>query len=179
MNLAELHPIFVHIPLALLPAAVLFRVLHMFMPKAGLRIAAMLLLIGGVGFGVLAKESGEQAEHAAEKISEVEDIPASGTIPQVFGEGSLLETHAGLAETTVIVFGLLLVAEAAMMVGTEPMFARFRGKFSLSQGLHRVLTGVWLLAAIAGIAIVVLTGFYGGKLVYDHGVGVTTTHVQK
>ncbi len=172
MDLASLHPLIVHAPLVLLPCAVLFRVLHAFFPKAGLRVAAILLLIGGVGLGMLAKESGEAAEHQAERVSgEIEDIQVTGSIPNLVADGSLLETHAELAETTVLVFGLLLLAEAGLFFLSEPWFARWRGKLALSGGLQRALGGIWMLVAVASIALVVLTGHYGGKLVYDHGIG--------
>ena len=173
MDLAEFHPIFVHLPLALLPAAVALRLAHAVFPRAGLRVAAILLLLAGVGFGLLAKESGEAAEHRAEQVTRnLEEIQAGGSIPQLVADGSLLETHAELAENTVLIFGLLLAAEAALLFLSHPAFARWRGSFSLSLPVQRVAGGIWLVLAVASLALVVLTGFYGGKLVYDHGVGV-------
>ena len=176
MDLAELHPIFVHLPLALLPAAVGLRIAHAVFPRAGLRIAAILLLLAGVGFGLLAKESGEAAEHRAEQASRrVEDIRVAGSIPQLVADGSLLETHAELAENTVLIFGLLLAAEAALLFLSYPAFARWRGTFSLPLPAQRIAGGLWIVLAVASLALVVLTGFYGGKLVYEHGVGVAQT----
>ena len=179
MDLAELHPIFVHVPLALLPAAVVLRIAHAVFPRAGLRIAAILLLLAGVGFGLLAKESGEAAEHRAEQASRsVEDIRVAGSIPQLVADGSLLETHAELAEMTVLIFGLLLAAEAALLFLSYPAFARWRGTFSLPLPAQRIAGGLWIALAVASLALVVLTGFYGGKLVYEHGVGVAQTSSQ-
>jgi uncharacterized membrane protein len=181
MDLAELHPILVHAPLVLLPAAVGLRLAHAVFPRAGLRLAAILLLLAGVGFGLLAKESGEAAEHQAEQAArsvKVEDIQVAGSIPQLVADGSLLETHASLAENTVLIFGLLLAAEAALLFLSHPAFARWRGTFSLSLPVQRIAGGIWIVLAVASLALVVLTGFYGGKLVYEHGVGVAQTASQ-
>ena len=169
---AALHPLIVHAPLVLLPAAVLFTLLSFFFPKAGLRLAAILLLAGGVATAVLATETGEAAEHRAEQaMPELEDIQATGTVPQAIAGGSLLETHAQLGEMTRNLYGLLLIVEAGLFVLTEPALARLRGGRTLPAGIARIGRGVWTAAAIAGLAIVVLTGHYGGKMVYEHGVG--------
>jgi uncharacterized membrane protein len=174
MDLASLHPLLVHAPLVLLPCAVLFRLLHTLLPKSGLRVAAILLLIGGVGLGLLAKESGEAAEHQAERASSaVEDITVAGAVPEFVAGGSLLETHAQLAEATVVVFSVLLLVEIGLFFLSAPFFARWRGNLGLSLGIQRIAGGLWLAVAIASLALVVLTGHYGGKLVYEHGVGVT------
>ncbi|WP_054536447.1 DUF2231 domain-containing protein [Herpetosiphon geysericola] len=179
LDLAQYHPLLVHAPLILLPTAILLRVLHLIWPKAGFRITAIVLLVAGVGLGILAKESGEAAEHAAEaRSANVEAIQATGTIPTMFGEGSLLETHASLAETTVIVFMLLLISEALLLFLSQPFFARWRGSFSLPIRLHKPLEIGWVVVGVAAIALVVLTGHYGGKLVYEHGVGISLSAMQ-
>ncbi|MEO7913723.1 MAG: hypothetical protein ABIV47_29065 [Roseiflexaceae bacterium] len=56
-DLADLHPLIVHAPQVLIPVAIVFQILHLLVPKAGLRIAAILLLAGGVGGAVLANEA--------------------------------------------------------------------------------------------------------------------------
>src|SRR5690242_15281687 len=79
---AYFHPLIVHAPLVLIPVAILFELLHSFAPKAGLRIAAVLLLAGGVAGAVLATETGEAAEKRAEQVA-ADRIPADGLVPQV------------------------------------------------------------------------------------------------
>lgn len=171
---ASLHPLIVHAPLVLIPAAVVFTLLSLFWSKGGLRIAAALLLAAGVATAVLATETGEAAEHRAEQMMpELEDISDPGSVPQAVAEGSLLETHAQLGEMTRNIYGLLLLIEGGLLFLTEPMFARLRGGRSLPAGVARLTRGLWTTAAVAGLALVVLTGHYGGKMVYDHGVGTT------
>jgi uncharacterized membrane protein len=172
-DLAALHPLIVHAPLVLIPVAIVFQLLHVLVPKAGLRIAAILLLAGGVGGAILATETGESAEHRTEQVSPgAEDISVSGFVPQMMAEGNLLETHAKLGELTRNLYGLLLLVEAGLLAATLPAFARFRGGWSLSNGVARFARGAWMLVAVAGLAAVVLTGHYGGTLVYSHGVGI-------
>ena len=173
LDLADLHPLIVHAPLVLIPVAIVFQLLHLLVPKAGLRIAAILLLAAGVGGAVLATETGESAEHRSEQVSPgAEDITAAGVVPQTVAEGNLLETHAKLGELTRNVYGVLLLVEAGLLATTLPALARFRGDWSLPAGVARIARGAWMLVAVAGLAAVVLTGHYGGELVYSHGVGI-------
>lgn len=173
-SIASLHPLIVHAPLVLIPAAVVFTLLSLLWAKGGLRLAAVLLLAAGVATAVLATETGEAAEHRAEQLMpDLEDIRDAGVVPQAVAEGSLLETHAQLGEMTRNIYGLLLLIEGGLFVLTEPMFARLRGGRSLPVSLARISRGIWAAAAVAGLVVVVLTGHYGGKMVYDHGVGIT------
>jgi uncharacterized membrane protein len=172
-DLAAMHPLIVHAPLVLIPVAILFQFLHLLAPKAGLRIAAVLLLAGGVAGAILATETGESAEHRAEQIlPEAEDITVSGFVPQAVAQGKLLKTHERLGDLTRNLYGLLLVVEAGLLAASAPALARFRGGWSLSAGVARIARGAWMLVAVAGLAAVVLTGHYGGTLVYSHAVGV-------
>ena len=172
-DLAALHPLIVHAPLVLIPVAILFELLHLLVPKAGLRIAAVLLLAGGVAGAVLATETGESAEHRSEQVTPgAEDIIVPGLVPQAVAGGKLLETHARLGDLTRNLYGLLLLVEAGMLAASAPALARFRGGWSLSAGAARILRGGWMLVAVVGLAVVVLTGHYGGTLVYTHAVGI-------
>jgi uncharacterized membrane protein len=172
-DLAALHPLIVHAPLVLIPVAIVFQLLHLLVPKAGLRIAAILMLDGGVGGAILATETAESAEHRTDQVSPgAEDISVSGFVPQTMAEGNLLETHAKLGELTRNLYGFLLLVEAGLLATTLPALARFRRDWSLSAGVARIVRGTWMLVAIAGLAVVVLTGHYGGTLVYEHGVGI-------
>ena len=126
-DLADLHPLIVHAPLVLIPVAIVFQLLHLLVPRAGLRIAAILLLAGGVGGAILATETGESAEHRTEQVSPgAEDISVSGFVPQTMAEGNLLETPAKLGELTRNLYAFLLLVEAGLLATTLPTLARFR-----------------------------------------------------
>ncbi len=172
-DLAALHPLIVHAPLVLIPMAIVFQLLHLLIPKAGLRIAAILLLAGGVGGAILATATGESAEHRTEQVSPgADEITVTGVVPQTIAEGNLLETHAKLGELTRNLYSFLLLLEVGLLAATLPAFARFRGEWSLSAGVARIARGAWMVVAVAGLAVVVLAGHYGGALVYEHGVGI-------
>jgi uncharacterized membrane protein len=170
---ASWHPILVHAPLVLIPVSVVFALIDFVRPSAGLRLAAVLLLAGGVGGAMLATQSGEAAQHQAERAAPaVEKVQAGGPVARIVGGDSLLDTHARLGEMTRNLYGLLLVADVGLLLVTTPALARFRKGRTLVPRAARLGRGAWLLAAVAGLVLVVFTGHYGGSLVYDHGVGV-------
>jgi uncharacterized membrane protein len=169
-DIARFHPLIVHAPLALIPVAILFELLHLAIPRAGLRIAAVLLLAGGVAGAVLATETGKAAEEHAERVA-ADMIPADGFVPQAVADGKLLEAHARLGKWTRDIYAVLLLVEGGLLFLTLPALARFRRGFSLPAGVVRLVRGAWMGVAVAGLAIVALAGHYGGSLVYDHAVG--------
>jgi len=175
-DLATYHPIIVHAPLVLLPVAVVFGIADLIAPRAGLRLAALILLLFGAGGAFLATQTGEAAEHAAFSSGvNVHQITVGGAIPAAVGGGSLLETHQTLGDTTAYLYGFLFVVGAAVFFATSETTRRWRGSWTLAAPTARLIHGIWLTVATIGLIVVVLTGYYGGQLVYDHGVGVSTT----
>jgi len=156
------HPLIVHIPLELISGAVLFAAIDFIRPRYGLRSVALALLVSGV---VLAAASGEAAQHQGEQL-----MPTVGAL-RVAG-GSLLESHAKVGETTRNVYAVLLMLDGGLLFATEPAWARLRRGRSLPQRLAGFGRGFWLLAAVAGLALIVLTGHHEGTLVHNHGIGV-------
>jgi uncharacterized membrane protein len=178
-DLAAYHPLIVHAPLVLLPVAVLFSVLSLFFPRAGLRLTAILLLVGGVLGAILATETGEAAEEQAEDVTPaVKSISDAGRVPLAVADGNLLETHAQLGELTRNLYGLLLLVEGGVVLASTPVLARFRRGWTLPARTERITRWLWTLVAVAGMVVVVWTGHYGGKLVYEHAIGVTPSAVQ-
>lgn len=172
------HPMLVHVPLVLIPVAVVFALVDLARPRHRLRIVALALLLGGVGGAVLAASTGEEAQQKAEAAAPAVDrIMVGGQVPRTLGNGALLKTHAQLGELTRNLYGALLFVEAGFIFAVTPAFARFRRGWTLSPRVERVGRRAWMAVAVAGLAIVVLTGHYGGSLVYDHGVGVPTPTV--
>lgn len=173
-DLAYFHPIIVHAPLVLLPVAIVFSIANLFLPRAGLRLAALILLLFGAGGAFLATQTGEAAEDAARDATpEVRRITASGAIPQAVGDGRLLETHQELGDMTANLYLALFAVDAVVWFTTAEFTRRWRGRWTLSAPRARIIHGAWLAVATLGLVLVVLTGYYGGQLVYDHGVGVS------
>jgi uncharacterized membrane protein len=169
------HPLVVHAPLALLPLATLFAILDIFVPPLRLRVAALILLALGVGGAFLAVQTGGPARHQDLLTTPgLRSIPAGGLIPKLVGGGMMMSTHSALAQLTELLYAGLLAAELAMLFLTVPRFQAYRRGITLTCVQDRVLRGVWIAISVVGIGLVVLTGHYGGALVYDHGVGVQT-----
>ncbi|MDG0812356.1 DUF2231 domain-containing protein [Cohnella rhizosphaerae] len=84
---------------------------------------------------------------------------ATGPEDDARGNTSFLELHSTLADITAWVVSILVAAR---------LFMLFRGKTSLI----RFSLVAYLAVAVASCALVLGTGYYGGKMVYDNGIGV-------
>lgn len=168
-----LHPVIVHFPIALILVGAAAAAVSVILNRWHLSwFAAMLLALGSIGTFV-ASQTGETAEDTAGKLPAAAD--------------ALLETHeewAERTEATSAVAALFVAASAsvgaialrrkagesrddtAAQVTTHP--ARLP-KFSFA------LRAVAALAGLAACYCIYQTGHAGGKLVYEHGVGVKTT----
>lgn len=174
IRLAELHPIIVHFPIALLIVSVALDFAGIFLRRAGLTTAATWCLVLGVPGAVAALGSGWLREH---------DVSAALA-------GSLLHLHKVAAVLTSILFGVLLLLRLVWLLprifawlsvfspGTAAALgaAEVRLKMALPllyvKRLPRSVVAVYLLASLVGVALLAITGYLGGALVYDHGVGM-------
>ncbi|MFC3747051.1 DUF2231 domain-containing protein [Paenibacillus sp. GCM10012306] len=84
---------------------------------------------------------------------------ATGPEEDARGNTSLLEIHSTLADVTAWLTTILVVIRLFMMLRGKQSFV----KFSLV---------IYLAFAVASCALVLGTGYYGGKMVYDNGIGV-------
>jgi uncharacterized membrane protein len=139
-----LHPVIVHFPIALLLVGSIAELVSLFWKQPGIRQFALGTIALGT-FGIVgAYLSGGVAEEAIESL------------PGIHGA---LETHEDLAFvamwTWIGLFSLRLLLT-------------FRG------WLNSGLFVVYVALCLAGGALVGITGYYGGELVYTHGAGVQT-----
>lgn len=167
IRVVELHPILVHFPIALLIVGVLLDFLALFLRRAHL-VAAASWCLGFGALGLLAAElSGQLIEdHVNRALA-----------------GHLLEVHKAFALATVITFVTLFVLR---MLWFSPQILSFlspaipaaeRVGKTLRVGVpvlgsrSHLLIGIYLLLSVAGIVLLAITGYLGGSMVYDHGVG--------
>jgi uncharacterized membrane protein len=141
--LAPFHPAFVHAPIALLIVGVVFELIGRGLDSAWMRKAATALLVIGFAGACLAYLSGAPAGEHAEHRG----------VPE-----QAVDAHEGLARLTLWLAGATLLA-------------RLLGARGGKEG--RLLSGLALLLYIATAISVGATGFRGGKLVFEHGAGVT------
>jgi uncharacterized membrane protein len=149
ISLPNLHPAIVHLPLALLPAAMLFDLIALVRPTWTWldRGAALLFLLAALG-AAGAVVAGEQAE--------------DGLGPQPPAVHRLLHDHEDLGKKSLMAIGALALARLLLSF-------RDRDRPRLTALFLRFL----LLAAAAGALFLVgLAADRGGDLVYGHGVAV-------
>ncbi|HRI48485.1 MAG TPA: hypothetical protein PK559_15370 [Ignavibacteriaceae bacterium] len=147
--LAELHPKVVHFPIALLMTYTLFEIIGTLFKKEVFTKSAYFLLLLGVIGAIVAAQTGEQAESVFENWTSA--------------SGNLLEEHEKYANITIWYFAILLVLRTLFVI-----YVDVKKKFIEKSA---VLKFVFVLLALLGCYFVYLTGEYGGKMVYDHGVG--------
>ena len=141
----------VHFPVALLLTSALFDagclVFRRFLWLD--RTATAVMTLGGIGLG-LAYLTGERAAESAS--------PVAGAAQGVLAD------HEDLALLTLIAWGAAIALR---------LFVSWIGRDDLE-----VQLGIFRLAELVLVfgaaALLVLTAFHGGQLVYDHGVGVST-----
>lgn len=148
IDIAHIHPMLVHFPLALMPVALAAQLLaalrgkglfgHSCLPTTGV----MLTIIAAAG-AIAAAVFGDMA---------LDQAVASG-VPL-----ASLETHETLGQLTAVLLSVLAVAELW-----------FYRKGSDSKVINR---GIWI-AGFAVLTILLTTAWFGGQLVYEQGVNVT------
>jgi uncharacterized membrane protein len=142
--LGPLHPQIVHTPVALLIFSALFAVLGRLLDRDWLRKAALTMLVIGFVGAWLAVQSGRPAHRVPEHEQGVPEAE--------------IDEHAEMGQRTVYLAGgaLVAIAIASRLTGTAA------GVFS----------GLGLVLQLAAAAMVGITGYHGGKLVYEHGANV-------
>jgi len=145
----SIHPVVVHFPITLLLTAALFDaaclVVRRFLWLD--RAAAVLMTLGGIGAGV-AYLTGRRAAEAA--------APVTGVAQGVLAD------HQDLALLTLYASGAAIALR---------LFVSYLGRHDLE-----VNFGIFRLAALVLVfvaaALLLLTAFHGGQLVFEHGIGV-------
>jgi uncharacterized membrane protein len=151
MHFELVHPMIIHFPIVLLIQAALIDVLVVV--RGGtlcgtevLPLVGRLSLLAGAAAAVAAVVFGYIAHDIA--------------MTKGFSD-ALIEQHEGLGVTTASVF----VALAILRFAAPRLGFRFEGRRSQAVA---ALT-------LAGVALLITTAYFGGSLVYGHGVNVATT----
>ncbi|MBZ0180789.1 MAG: DUF2231 domain-containing protein [Melioribacteraceae bacterium] len=144
--LADLHPLVIHFPIALLMVYSIF-VLLSFWNSDRYFPAALIILFVGVLVGIVAVLSGNQAAELFRR----ENFLISPLIQNA------IENHEFFATITLWFYILLLVSSFYLYI-----------KHLLDNKKILLL----LILSLIGCGLIYTTGSIGGELVYDHGVGV-------
>jgi uncharacterized membrane protein len=140
----NLHPLVVHFPISLLAAAALVDVIGLFWRSSrGMRMGAVVLYAAGAVGALAAYVTGNQA-------AETVVMPTEAIVT--------LNTHQDLAFYTLIFFGTFALVRIVLAI--------LRPDPSMAFRIPVVVVG------ILGQVLVWQTGEQGGRLVFEHGVGV-------
>jgi len=148
IDMAHIHPMLVHFPLALLPIALVTQAVALtgggtlFSRTCSAKTGMLLLLLAAAG-AILAAVFGDIAF----------DRALESGVPM-----SAMEDHEELGTLSAIALGGLAAVEVWL-------YARNTDSRMLSAG--------FLLAGVVVLATVLTTAWFGGQLVYDLGVNVT------
>jgi uncharacterized membrane protein len=146
--LAQFHPKIIHFPIAFLLVYLLLELIGAIFKKDFFSKTAHLFLLFGVLGALAAVLTGNQAEDAFEGWNKT--------------TRAIFEIHSTYANITLWYFAALLVLRT---------FIFLRKKFSI---LFRYL---FCVLALVGSYFIYQTGEYGGKMVFQHGVG-TQFHIK-
>lgn len=144
--LANLHPKFVHFSIALFSTYILLEIIYLIFPKDWLNKTVQIILLLGIIFTVGTVLTGNQAEQNVEDVLE-------NKLPHV---KEILEEHEDYGTLVLWFFAAIGV---------------FRTLLFIKKKINRKMQIVLVFLALFGSYLVLETGEYGGKLVYDHGVG--------
>lgn len=174
LRLVELHPILVHFPLALLITSVALDIASVWIRRLGLSQAATWCLVLGVPGAGMALLSGWISERGIEATAP----------PQ------LLHLHKVFAVLATLVFGTLLFVRLIWLMPrlmgafgviaprAQPTLAAAQQRLREAlPGLDapqpsRTLLATYIVFSLGGLVLLAVTGYLGGALVYDHGVGI-------
>lgn len=168
----ELHPILVHFPIALLILSVTFDFLGVFVRRWGLTSAATWLLVFGTPSAGVALLTGWVSEHYV----------------TVGAAGNILHLHKVVAVLTTVLFSLLLFIRLVwlaprgflLLKRTSPLRSladradhalRLIAPKLYEPPLPVAAVILYLALSLIAVGLLGLTGYLGGALVYDHGVG--------
>ncbi len=164
----ELHPIVVHFPIALLLTSVVLDFVALAMRRWSIAEASTWPLALGTVGALAAGVTGQISEKQA-NLSSV---------------GSILSMHQAFAFATGLVFAGLLAVRLAWLtpriLGVMPRLAEVdRQLRALAPRLYagappRLMVGMYLAASVFGAVLLAITGYLGGVMVYEHGVGTPT-----
>ncbi|MCF8242515.1 MAG: DUF2231 domain-containing protein [Melioribacteraceae bacterium] len=144
--LAGLHPKVVHFPIVLFLFYIVFETISIVLKKEEYSNSALIIL----AFGVIASLAAVLTGNQAESVAKLQSIEGSA-VPL-----DLLETHSDYANIMMWYFFSLLVLKIY---------------FLLKKKIQPKIKLLFVILGIVGFIFVYLTAHYGGKLVFDHGVG--------
>jgi uncharacterized membrane protein len=150
----NLHPIFVHFPIALLFLYSIIKVLPLqkWVPSVGWRDIERVLLVVGVLGAFTALATGDAAEHLARPSRQ------------------LVGAHANFASIATFIYGALLAGEIAAVINAQSIVygKKWQWVSTILRFIETLLCNhmVSFILAIVGFVAISITGMLGGVMAY-------------
>lgn len=148
----NIHPIFVHFPIAFLLLYSLLKILPFkkWFPNVAWKEIQRVLLLAGVLGSFIALSTGEIAEELTN------------------ANHKLVETHAFFATASTWLYGALLLGEALSFLNPRIIKNPTAGIGAVLTGIEKILTNqaLTVFLAILGAIAITMTGLLGGAMVY-------------
>lgn len=158
MNFTHLHPTTVHFPIAFLLLASALTLIHLFRrPVFNLKpMIWLLLLLGWVGGGVAV----------------LTGLLAQAYLPPQAPYRTVLNLHIWSGLATLVLYGFWLYR--GWLYRSARAHRRCRRTAAIAEDLLDDDAARWWIAllAIVGALLIIATGWFGGRLVYEFGVNV-------
>jgi uncharacterized membrane protein len=145
--LADLHPRIVHFPIAFFIIYSVFEISGIILKKDFLNKAAYIILIFGIITALLAVLTGNQAQNAAKLILN----------RKMMGISEAIKKHEEFATITIWYFTLLFILRTYLLIKKK-----YEGSWKY----------IFIGFGLIGCYLIYSTGYYGGELVFKHGIGV-------
>lgn len=148
---SHVHPLVVHFPIALLIVAPALVLLGLLLPslRAGIHLAALVLLLFGTLGALLAWATGEAASNLAQRTPELR---------------AALDHHEHFAQLGTLLFAVLTLLFVLLWL-------RYRSRRQAPlKGLAVSLYLLWLVAAAGAMSVLSVAGYFGGRMVHELGI---------
>lgn len=154
----NVHPIFVHFPIAFLTIYALIEIVPVskLQSKDSIFYIKFFLVVIGWIFSLIASSTGEIAEH-------------------IIGDSRLVEIHASFATATEIIFGIIAIWYVFRFLEKEAIQipyieTKIRPVLSFMIRISRKVGVIIPILACTGLVFVTITGSLGGAIVYGPNV---------
>ncbi len=150
----DFHPFLTHFPIAILVFYTLTEIVNSFVPRKEILRISLFLLVAGVVMLFPALLTGNMAaQRFIDSALELELVKTEA-----------VSLHEDIATLTVIFFSIVFIAKI------KTLFRAFKAEFNYSPTIQE--RSLNFILAIVGCILIFLTGYFGGVLVYIHGIGV-------
>lgn len=174
IRLAELHPILVHFPIALLLTSVALDCASIALKRWGLAEAATWCLVIGVPFAAAAILAGQVSE------GQINIDAVGAAAAQTLHSHKLFAAGAGLLFGVLLIVRLVWLSPRIMAAVAQSVPRMKSAMIGMQRSLHTILPGIYadrppklimglyLILSLGAVALLAITGYLGGELVYTY-----------